>query len=815
MPYNGSGTFLRVRNWVSDAAASIKIKADLHDSEDDNFAQGLSNALTKDGQTQPTQNIPMNGKKIINLGTPTAGGDATTKAYVDSIKTFSDFITLTGIDGKGQIKFTGSQSPTTEPTSRPLGLNFDQADLFFGVKPDSLPGASDVPRFIWNDIADGSGKDLMTLNEEGELTINQTDIGAGVALKLVKTLADANTGPNIVTYRRHPDPAALDYIGSWYNYGRNDANADVQYTAILNQIKKTTTNDHEGEMRLAVAIAGTLTSRITINKDATTISGKVLAGDIDATNLKSIGLLTVEKTADDASTGPYLVLDRISTSPAAVDPLGYIYFRGRDSTASGTDPTIGVTDYARISGHIIDPVNGQEAGQMNIGVINGAGANFYGVVLYGTKDDNRVVVTNLRGSGAELSYPKAIGSLYVERSDDGSGVGPWLTLDRKSASPAANDYLGSIGFTGMNSAQAVTTYGSIVSRIADPVNNSEDGLMYFQVMRAGTLTNALTIDDNSINVTGSLTATGHVTGSGGAFIGNNTNAILGLPSAMTGTVYLRPNGYNSATRQVSVDGATGDMACGGDFAAGTGVFRATGLNVYVGPNAAGSIYLRPSGWSSATNQMTVASNGFVTILGGCNISLNSTVGPTAATAADANEGIVLGSLGNMYLKRVGSGAANTHMNIINKCDTTPATVGTITSSGSATQYNTSSDELLKDFAVDPYDPLKAIDIIRRDPVREFDWKNGDGHAVGWGAQTSYAISPDLATPPPPYEQEYDADGEPLPMAKVEPKAGDPGYHPWGMDQSKRTPYLWAALTWALDQIDQLKADVAALKGTPA
>ena len=46
MPFNGSGVFQRVRNWVADATAGVKIRADYHDAEDDGFATGLSNTIT-------------------------------------------------------------------------------------------------------------------------------------------------------------------------------------------------------------------------------------------------------------------------------------------------------------------------------------------------------------------------------------------------------------------------------------------------------------------------------------------------------------------------------------------------------------------------------------------------------------------------------------------------------------------------------------------------------------------------------------------------------------------------------------------------
>src|SRR5690606_2269408 len=74
-------------------------------------------------------------------------------------------------------------------------------------------------------------------------------------------------------------------------------------------------------------------------------------------------------------------------------------------------------------------------------------------------------------------------------------------------------------------------------------------------------------------------------------------------------------------------------------------------------------------------------------------------------------------------------------------------VGSVITSGTATSYNTSSDELWKDFTgVLSFED--AAQIILADPVRRFDWRpeRGGGSAVGWGAQTSHAVSPDLATP---------------------------------------------------------------------
>jgi hypothetical protein len=85
MGFNGSGVFQRVRNWVADATAGIKIRADYHDAEDDGFAAGLSNCITKDGQTLITQNIPFNSKRITGLADPVNPQDAATKASIPSL----------------------------------------------------------------------------------------------------------------------------------------------------------------------------------------------------------------------------------------------------------------------------------------------------------------------------------------------------------------------------------------------------------------------------------------------------------------------------------------------------------------------------------------------------------------------------------------------------------------------------------------------------------------------------------------------------------------------------------------------------------
>jgi len=174
MPFDGSGNFNRVMNWVSDATAGIKIVATRHDSEDDNLAAGLSNTLTKDGQSQPTANIPMNGKRLTNLGAPSAATDAATKAYADAVRTFNTAITLTGANPQARI-----------------GCTF--ADVSFGAREAGAP-AGQPNRFVWNSAVDFSGTDIGMLDDTGKLFLGGTNMPAA-------TTRSSLTVPGDITFQ--------------------------------------------------------------------------------------------------------------------------------------------------------------------------------------------------------------------------------------------------------------------------------------------------------------------------------------------------------------------------------------------------------------------------------------------------------------------------------------------------------------------------------------------------------------------------------------------------------------------------------------
>jgi len=75
MPWSG-GTYTKgnagTGGWTGDAGLGIGIEAGRHDTQDNDFANGINNALTKDGQNIPTANLPMGGYKHTGVGSATA-----------------------------------------------------------------------------------------------------------------------------------------------------------------------------------------------------------------------------------------------------------------------------------------------------------------------------------------------------------------------------------------------------------------------------------------------------------------------------------------------------------------------------------------------------------------------------------------------------------------------------------------------------------------------------------------------------------------------------------------------------------------------
>lgn len=137
MGWNGSGTFNRIFSWTADKAAGLDISSSRMDSDTNDIAsQGFGNCLTRDGQGQPTTNLPMATFRHTNVGNAVARtdytalgqaqdglanwtsgsvtSDAYTATYTPALTTLAD----------GQLCFfrAAGANTTTTPTFAPNGL---------------------------------------------------------------------------------------------------------------------------------------------------------------------------------------------------------------------------------------------------------------------------------------------------------------------------------------------------------------------------------------------------------------------------------------------------------------------------------------------------------------------------------------------------------------------------------------------------------------------------------------------------------------------------------------------------------------------
>ena len=124
------------------------------------------------------------------------------------------------------------------------------------------------------------------------------------------------------------------------------------------------------------------------------------------------------------------------------------------------------------------------------------------------------------------------GNLTLTSTDAGSSAAPEFTLIRDSASPADADYLGQIKFKGDDDGGSSHVYAKITGKIQDASAGTEDGIIEFANVRAGTNTITMRLRSDSLQLLNStnLSVAGDTTLSGTL----NTHTI---PSG-TGTLAL-------------------------------------------------------------------------------------------------------------------------------------------------------------------------------------------------------------------------------------------------------------------------------------
>ena len=268
-----------------------------------------------------------------------------------------------------------------------------------------------------------------------------------------------------------------------------------------------------------------------------------------------------------------------------------------ETAASGNTITIGLPDDVTIAGNLT--VNGTHT-TLNTSVTSTT-----------TATENNFVITS---------------------TDDGATASPDLKLWRNSATPADDDTIGNVIFTGNDSGSTATDYGHILTQITDVTNTTEDSRMTFKTMAAGTLSDRLTINsgsvgigttnpNNTLTVAGTLSASGQITG-------NITGEVTGNAATATALATARNIGgvsfdgtANIVPTTIVVADTTAAKAYLGMFESATGdLLPKTDANIFY--NASTS-RLTVDGSLSASG--IIYADAFNSVTGGSTIDFNDDI----------------------------------------------------------------------------------------------------------------------------------------------------------------------------------------------
>ena len=125
-------------------------------------------------------------------------------------------------------------------------------------------------------------------------------------------------------------------------------------------------------------------------------------------------------------------------------------------------------------------------------------------------------------SSATISNTSTGDSLLVTTTENSSTAGPVISLKRNSGSPADADYLGQIKFKGENDADQEVNYAKITGKILDASDGTEDGILEFAHIKAGSQTitgrwrsdSLQLLNSTNLSVAGDTTVTGTLSFSG-------------------------------------------------------------------------------------------------------------------------------------------------------------------------------------------------------------------------------------------------------------------------------------------------------------
>jgi len=135
--YNGSGTF-NINTSGQPVVTGTVISSTAFNALTADLGTGLSTAITKNGQTTVTANIPFNGFKLTGIGVATASGDALTYGQAATVTTLvaSTSITDSGLTS-GRVTYAGTAGLLQDSAA----LTYDGTAVTINKNSSALPAS--------------------------------------------------------------------------------------------------------------------------------------------------------------------------------------------------------------------------------------------------------------------------------------------------------------------------------------------------------------------------------------------------------------------------------------------------------------------------------------------------------------------------------------------------------------------------------------------------------------------------------------------------------------------------------------------------
>jgi len=236
LSYNGSGTF-QINTAGQPVVAGTVISSTAFNSLTADLANGLSTAITKDGQTTVTNNIPMSGFKITGLGAATVGTDAVRYSQIQS--NTDKLVTVSGTD-----TLTGSVTPALTAYAAGNLFSFVVANTNTGAVTINIDGvgSKSITRtgstaLVAGDMVagqvvlieyDGTRFQLLNGNSFTNLLVSGTLTYGGV------TLTNAVTGTGKMVLDTSPtvnNPTVTNYVESVVAIGTVTSSSTLSLTS--------------------------------------------------------------------------------------------------------------------------------------------------------------------------------------------------------------------------------------------------------------------------------------------------------------------------------------------------------------------------------------------------------------------------------------------------------------------------------------------------------------------------------------------------------------------------------------------------------